>query len=93
MILITSRRTMVVPSFTAEAIRLRLAKATDPSPDALLFTSRNGTPLTMANVRRQLRHVMDLAGIEGVTPHKLRGYYAWREPPFRWVVGQCSVLG
>ena len=67
-----SRRTMAIPSFTADAIRVRLAKMTDLSPEALLFTSRNGTPLTMANVRRQLRHVMDLAGIEGVTPHKFR---------------------
>ena len=69
---VKSRRTMAVPSFTADAIRLRLAKMTDLSPDALIFCSRNGTPLTMANVRRQLRHVMELAGIEGVTPHKFR---------------------
>ena len=41
-------------------------------PDALLFCSREGTPLTTNNVRRQLRHVMNLAGIEGVTPHKFR---------------------
>jgi integrase len=67
-----SRRTMAVPSFTRDAIRLRLATVVDLSPEALLFCSRNGTPLTMANVRRQLRHVMDLAGIEGVTPHKFR---------------------
>ena len=39
-------------------------------PDALLFCSRGGTPLATNNVRRQLRHVMNLAGIEGVTPHK-----------------------
>ena len=67
-----SRRTMAVPSFTAEAIRSRLARMTDLSPEGLLFTSRNGTPLTMNNVRRQLRHVLDLAGIEGVTPHTFR---------------------
>jgi len=67
-----SRRMMVVPSFTSEAIRVRLAKMTDMTPEALLFTSRNGTPLTMNNVRRQLRRVMELAGIEGVTPHKFR---------------------
>jgi integrase len=28
--------------------------------------------LTANNVRRQLRHVMDLAGIAGVTPHLFR---------------------
>jgi len=67
-----SRRTVAIPSFTAEAIRQRLARMDDQSPDALIFTSRNGTPLTMNNVRRQLRHVLDMAGIEGVTPHSFR---------------------
>ena len=28
--------------------------------------------MTTNNVRRQLRHVMDLAGITGVTPHMFR---------------------
>ena len=67
-----SRRTVAIPSFTAEAVRRRLARLEDPSPDALLFCSREGTPLTTNNVRRQLRHVMDLAGITGVTPHLFR---------------------
>ncbi|MDR0284376.1 MAG: site-specific integrase [Propionibacteriaceae bacterium] len=67
-----SRRTVAVPSFTADAIRLRLAGMDDTSPEALVFASRNGTPLTMNNVRRQLRHVLALSGIEGVTPHMFR---------------------
>jgi integrase len=67
-----SRRTVAIPSFTAEAIRQRLAQMVDTDPEALLFSSRNGTPLTMNNVRRQLRHVLDIAGIEGVTPHSFR---------------------
>jgi len=67
-----SRRTVAIPSFTAEALRLRLAKMDDTTPDALVFTSRTGTALTTNNVRRQLRHVLDLAGIEGVTPHSFR---------------------
>ena len=67
-----SRRTVAIPSFTAEAVRRRLARMKYTSPDALLFSSREGTPLTTNNVRRQLRHVMDLAEITGVTPHKFR---------------------
>ncbi|MFA5606918.1 MAG: tyrosine-type recombinase/integrase [Leucobacter sp.] len=67
-----SRRTVAVPSFTAEAVRRRLTRLEDASPDALLFCSREGTPLTTNNVRRQLRHVLDLAGITGVTPHMFR---------------------
>lgn len=67
-----SRRTAAVPTFTAEVVRNRLGKLTDPSPEALLFCSREGTPLSPANVRRQLRHALELAGITGVTPHTFR---------------------
>jgi integrase len=67
-----SRRTVVIPEFTAEAVKRRLAKLEGNSPDALLFQSRNGTPLATNNVRRQLRRVLGLAGIEGVTPHSFR---------------------
>ncbi|QBE48455.1 tyrosine-type recombinase/integrase [Leucobacter triazinivorans] len=67
-----SRRTVAIPSFTAEAVRRRLTRLDDSSLDALLFCSREGTPLTTNNVRRQLRHVLDLAGISGVTPHMFR---------------------
>lgn len=44
----------------------------DRTPDALVVCSRHGTPLTTANVRRQLRRVLGAAGIEGVTPHMFR---------------------
>lgn len=44
----------------------------DRSPDALVFRSREGTPPTTANVRRQLRKVLGDAGIEGVHPHMFR---------------------
>lgn len=37
-----------------------------------MFCCREGTPLTTANVRRQLRKVLGEAGIEGVTPHMFR---------------------
>lgn len=67
-----SVRTVAIPSFTAEAVRRQLTAMTDRSPDALLFGTRNGTPATTANLRRQLREVLALAGIEGVTPHAFR---------------------
>ncbi len=67
-----SRRTIQLPGFAATAVQYRLKQRDTIDPDALLFCSRDGTPLTTNNVRRQLRHVMDLAGIEGVTPHKFR---------------------
>ena len=55
-----------------EAVRRRLALADDADPESLVFCSREGTPLTTANVRRQLRHVLERAGIGGVTPHLFR---------------------
>ena len=64
-----SRRVVALPTFTADAVRRRLANAGSMGLDDLLFQSRDGTPLTTANVRRQLRHVLGGAGIEGVTPH------------------------
>ena len=67
-----SRRVVVLPTFASDAVRRQLAMARDRDPDALLFQSRDGTPLTTANVRRQLRSVLGDAGIAGVTPHLFR---------------------
>ena len=67
-----SNRVVALPTFTAEAIRQRLSVLADRSPEALVFHSREGTPLTTANVRRQLRRVLGDAGIEGVHPHMFR---------------------
>lgn len=67
-----SNRVIALPSFTAEALRRRLTIMADHSLAALAFRNREGTPLTTANVRRQLRKVLGDAGIEGVTPHAFR---------------------
>ncbi len=67
-----SRRVVALPTFTSDAVLRRLAMSRDLSPDGLLFQSRDGTPLTTANVRRQLRSVLGEAGIAGVTPHLFR---------------------
>lgn len=68
----TSRRTVAVPKFTAEALKLRLAVVADEDDQHLVFFSRNHTPLTTNNVRRRLRSIMTEAKIEGVTPHAFR---------------------
>jgi integrase len=67
-----STRTVAVPGFTAEVLRDRLVHVADQDAEHLLFFSRNRTPLTTNNVRRQLRAVLDEAGIVGVTPHSFR---------------------
>lgn len=68
----TAQRVIALPSFAVCAIRQRLIAVSDSSPDALIFSTRNGTPLMPNNVRRQLRSAMELAGLEGVTPHSFR---------------------
>ena len=42
-----------LPSFTAEALRRRLLVMADSSPEALVFQSRAGTPLTIGYVNEQ----------------------------------------
>jgi integrase len=68
----TSIRRIAVPSYTAEALRRRLVELAGEPPDALVFQSRNGTPLTTNNVRRRLRDILTEVGITGVTPHAFR---------------------
>ncbi len=70
----TSRsvRRIVLPQFAVKAIRDRMRRRLSIDPDALLFCNRDGGPLTTNNVRRQLRSIMDQAGLEGVTPHRFR---------------------
>lgn len=68
----SSVRTVAVPSFAADAIRQRLVVLAGAGDDALLFVSRNGTPLTTNNVRRRLRSVLEGAEITGITPHAFR---------------------
>ena len=67
-----SRRTVSVPSFTADVIRQRLNAVEGQGAEHLLFFSRNDTPLTTNNVRRRLRTILEEAGIADVTPHAFR---------------------
>ncbi|KAB1658128.1 tyrosine-type recombinase/integrase [Pseudoclavibacter sp. CFCC 11306] len=67
-----SVRRVALPGFTLRAIQARLKKIRFTHPDALLFATRVGTPHTTNNVRRQLRDVMDKAGVADVTPHRFR---------------------
>ncbi|MBW9111305.1 tyrosine-type recombinase/integrase [Microbacterium ureisolvens] len=48
------KRTITVPSFTAEVLRRRLASYVD-NPDGLLFPTRRGTPRQTNNINRLLR--------------------------------------
>jgi integrase len=65
-------RTVAVPSFTADALRARLATTGPLPPEHLVFFSRNGTPLLAANIRRRMREALEAAGVDVVTPHAFR---------------------
>ncbi len=68
-----SRRTIAVPSFTASALRTALARSSSRDPEAFVFATREGTPLQANNVRRALRRILAVAGIDAkVTPHMFR---------------------
>lgn len=67
-----SVRRVALPGFALQAVQARLKKIRFPHPDALLFATRVGTPHTTNNIRRQLRDVMDKAGVADVTPHRFR---------------------
>ncbi|MEW2011047.1 tyrosine-type recombinase/integrase [Microbacterium sp. NPDC078814] len=67
-----SVRRVALPSFALRAVQARLERIRFTHPDALLFSTRIGTPHTTNNVRRQLRDVMERAGIPDVTPHRFR---------------------
>jgi integrase len=56
-----------MPTFTLDAVRRRLAKVGSIGLDDLLSQSRDGTPLTTANVRRQFRQELAGAGITVAT--------------------------
>ena len=88
-----SVRVVALPTFTSDAVRRRLATSDILLPDELLFQSRDGTPLTTTNVRRQLRHVLGDAGIDGVTPHLFRRTVATAVNSFANVDLAAELLG
>jgi len=67
-----SVRRVALPGFALRVVRVRLRSLRFVGPETLLFATRVGTPHTTNNVRRQLRDVMEQAGIEDVTPHRFR---------------------
>ncbi len=51
-------RVIAIPSFTATALRGRLAALGDVPPEHPIFSTRNGTFITPNNFRRQLRAIL-----------------------------------
>jgi integrase len=66
-----SRRTVVLPRFAAELLRVRREFATPNEHDAV-FATRNGTWHQVVNIERRWRQIRKDTGYEWVTPHTFR---------------------
>jgi integrase len=66
-----SRRSVVLPQFAAELLRMRREFATPNENDAV-FATRNGTWNQVVNVERRWRQIRKDTGYEWVTPHTFR---------------------
>jgi integrase len=71
-----SQRTVVLPPFAAELLRVRREFATPNGHDAV-FATRNGTWHQVVNVERRWRQIRKDTGYEWVTPHT-RSARRWR---------------
>lgn len=72
-------RIAALPRFAENALRMRLAQCGDGPPERTVFCTRNGTPITPANLRRQWRAVRDAYAerpdgidLDSITPHVFR---------------------
>lgn len=66
-----SRRTVVLPRFAAELLRVRREFASLNENDAV-FATRNGTWHQVVNIERRWRRIRKDTGYEWVTPHTFR---------------------
>ena len=70
-LVVTRQRTVVLPPFAAELLRVRREFATANEHDAV-FATRNGTWHQVVNVERRWRQIRKDTGYEWVTPHTFR---------------------
>jgi integrase len=75
-----------LPRSLLEDIKTYLEEHVAPAADALLFTSRTGTPIRRTTLRRSLDAACGRLGLVGVTPHSLRASCA------SWVAESDGVL-
>ena len=67
----SSRRTVVLPPFAAELLRVRREFATPNEYDAV-FATRTGNWHQVVNIERRWRQIRKDTGFEWVTPHTFR---------------------
>lgn len=68
-----SRREVPLPTVVLQALLAHRERSLDTSPEALVFTSRNGKPANADNLlKRELRPACKLVGINRIDWHSLR---------------------
>lgn len=69
-----SIRSIAVPEFAADVIRVRLKDMTPDQAEWTVFHNRKGGPLSQHNFRRTFRQILELAGLQesGITPRWYR---------------------
>lgn len=68
----SSRRTVYLPPFVTEVLRRHMAERVGPEPDALLFTTLGGSPVTSPRLDAPYRRARRAAGRPELRWHDLR---------------------
>ena len=71
-----SKRSITIGVPLAAELRKHRLAAADKDPDALVFVSRDGTPLDRNNIRQRFNRIAKRAEIDGVTLYSLRHTFA-----------------
>ena len=67
------RRTIVLPQFLVNKLAAHIATHVGPGPDALIFTTPDGSPLRNGNFNKRIwRPAIEQAGVAPLTIHDLR---------------------
>lgn len=67
-----SRRVVHLPTFVLDTLAAHLEEHTDPAPDALVFTMRDGEPVSNVRLSFAFRRARAVVGREELTWHDLR---------------------
>ncbi len=82
------RRSVVLPSFVARALRDHQAEYSQPRPDGLVFTAPEGGPLRRSNYRQKVwLPAIARAGLDGLRFHDLR-----HTAVALWIAAGANVL-
>ncbi len=88
-----SNRTVTIPRFAADALATHLSRLGPIEPDALIFSTRRGTPMSTNNFRRALATQLKGSEVGHVTPHAFRRTVATTIDRARGIQLAAELLG